>query len=375
MDTKATVNVGEYSRHGCSRGLEPVKAWDHDMRPKQKLVPGGILEPVSGRSFLFFTGSYKTSDFMADGLQLWWNEMKQDISNVKRLVINMDNGPECSGRRSQFLKRLVGFSDVTGLAVRIIYYPPYHSKYNGIERYWAGLEKSWNGYLLSTVSVVLNRAANFVWKRVRTTVHLLETTYEKGVKVCGKERERLEDRLERSEKLPWYDITIFPKTVYQYFDIPLEEQIKSLQSQIDVNKAGVAELRREKEQKMEDLKKQHLLYLSQPKQTIPRLLTEPKSSGQRRPLGRRGYEQLTDYLIPVIRLIKNGVKHTDAFHRIADKLGVRYHLSLSTANAQCTVQFGHISTEKFVELIESNKIKSFLKERFPDKASLIEKEI
>jgi hypothetical protein len=121
MDTKATVNVGEYSRHGRSRGLEPVKAWDHDMRPKQKLVPGGILEPVSGRSFLFFTGSYKTSDFMADGLQLWWNEMKQDISNVKRLVINMDNGPECSGRRSQFLKRLVGFSDVTGLAVRIIY--------------------------------------------------------------------------------------------------------------------------------------------------------------------------------------------------------------------------------------------------------------
>lgn len=214
MDTKATVNVGEYSRHGRSRGLEPVKAWDHDMRPKQKLVPGGILEPVSGRSFLFFTGSYKTSDFMADGLQLWWNEMKQDISNVKRLVINMDNGPECSGRRSQFLKRLVGFSDVTGLAVRIIYYPPYHSKYNGIERYWAGLEKSWNGYLLSTVSVALNRAANFVWKRVRTTVHLLGTTYEKGVKVCGKEREKLEDRLERSEKLPWYDITIFPKTVY-----------------------------------------------------------------------------------------------------------------------------------------------------------------
>lgn len=214
MDTKATVNVGEFSRYGRSRGLEPVKAWDHDMRPKEKLVPGGILEPVSGRSFLFFTGSYKTSDFMVDGLLLWWNEMKQDLSNVKRLVINMDNGPECSGRRSQFLKRVVGFSDVTELAVRIIYYPPYHSKYNGIERYWAGLEKSWNGYLLSTVSVVLNRAANFVWKRVRTTVHLLETTYEKGVKVCGKERERLEDRLERSEKLPRYDIAIFPYTVF-----------------------------------------------------------------------------------------------------------------------------------------------------------------
>ena len=49
MDTKATIKIGEYSRQGRSRGLEPVKAWDHDMQVKEKLVPGGILEPVSGR--------------------------------------------------------------------------------------------------------------------------------------------------------------------------------------------------------------------------------------------------------------------------------------------------------------------------------------
>ena len=48
MDTKATIDVGEYSRYGRSRCLEPVKALDHDMQPKEKLVPGGILEPVSG---------------------------------------------------------------------------------------------------------------------------------------------------------------------------------------------------------------------------------------------------------------------------------------------------------------------------------------
>jgi len=213
MDTKATVNVGEYSRYGRSRGLMPVKAWDHDMRPKEKLVPGGILEPVSGRAFLFFTSSYKTSDFIVDGLLLWWNERKDDLSDVKRLVINMDNGPECSGRRSQFLQRMVEFVDMSALSVRIIYYPPYHSKYNGIERYWAGLEKSWNGYLLDTVSVVLNRACNFVWKGLRATVHLLNAVYEKGIKVCGKERAKLEQHLQRSEQLPLYDITRCPKMV------------------------------------------------------------------------------------------------------------------------------------------------------------------
>jgi len=213
MDTKATVNVGEYSRYGRSRGLIPVKAWDHDMRPKEKLVPGGILEVISGRAFLFFASSYKTSDFMVDGLMLWWEARKHDLTNVKRLVINVDNGPECSGHRSQFLHRMVEFVDTTGLAARMIYYPPYHSKYNGIERYWAGLEKSWNGYLLSTVSVVLNRAGNFVWKGLRAAVHLLNAVYEKGVKVCGKERTELEQRIERSKQLPWYDIIISTKTV------------------------------------------------------------------------------------------------------------------------------------------------------------------
>ena len=214
MDTKATIDIGEYSRYGRSRCLEPVKALDHDMQPKEKLVLGGILEPVSGRSFLFFTSSYKTSDFMADGLMLWWNEIKQGLPYLKQIVINMDNGPESSGRRSQFLKRMVEFSDITGLTVRMIYFPPYHSKYNGIERYWAGLEKSWNGYLLTTVSVVINRASNFVWKKVRTVACLIETTYEKGVKVGGKDMQAIEERLGRSDKLPLYDITVTPLMVY-----------------------------------------------------------------------------------------------------------------------------------------------------------------
>lgn len=214
MDTKATVHVGEYSRGGRSRGLRAVEAWDHDMRPKEKLVPGGILEPVAGRSFLFFGTSNKTSDFLVDGLFLWWEERKQEFTGLKQLVINMDNGPECNGHRSQFLLRMVEFADTTGLAVRIIYYPPYHSKYNSIERYWAGLEKSWNGYLLDSVDTVLNRASSFCWKGLSTAVSLLDAFYEKGVKLCIKERGELEQRLHRAPELPWWDITIRPKMVY-----------------------------------------------------------------------------------------------------------------------------------------------------------------
>ena len=214
MDTKATVNLGDYSRGGKSRGLEPVAALDHDMMPKEKLVPGGILEVGSGTPFLFFSGSNKTSDFMADGMAAWWKLRGPELPHVKRLVVNMDNGPECSARRSQFLFRMVAFADETGMELRLAYYPPYHSKYNAIERYWGGLERSWNGYLLGTAEGVMERAANFVWRGVRTIATFIGGAYAKGVRLCAKEKAEVETRLIRSEDLPWWDVTIRPLRVF-----------------------------------------------------------------------------------------------------------------------------------------------------------------
>ncbi len=57
---------------------------DHDMCMKEKLVvPAGILEPLSGQSFLFFGTNYKTSDFMIDGLLLWWQQRKPELPEIK----------------------------------------------------------------------------------------------------------------------------------------------------------------------------------------------------------------------------------------------------------------------------------------------------
>lgn len=184
------------------------------MMPKEKLVPGGILEPASGKAFLFFTSSNKTSDFIADGIELWWKTRKDEFRDVNRLVLNMDNGPECSGRRSQFLQRMVEFSDRSGLEIRLAYYPPYHSKYNYIEHYWGGLERSWNGYLLDSVDTILKRAGNFIWRSIKTTVNLFSTKYNKGITLGAKEKQVLEGRLHRSLHLPWWDITIKPQLVY-----------------------------------------------------------------------------------------------------------------------------------------------------------------
>jgi hypothetical protein len=151
---------------------------------------------------------------MVDGLEMWWVVRKDEIANIKKLVINMDNGLECSGRRNQFLQRITEFADSSGLEIRLIYYPPYHSKYNSIERYWAGLERSWNGYLLDSMNMVIRRAKSFAWREMAAMVTLVDVYYQKGIKLSRKEKAALEKRLERSPSLRSWNICIKPKKVY-----------------------------------------------------------------------------------------------------------------------------------------------------------------
>jgi hypothetical protein len=52
-----------------------------------------------------------TSDFVVDGLARWWEDRRRSYPKVKKLVIDRDNGPEISSRRTQFIKHLVEFAD------------------------------------------------------------------------------------------------------------------------------------------------------------------------------------------------------------------------------------------------------------------------
>jgi len=54
FDSKAKLNIGDFSRNGKSRDPEAKKAADHDMNPKMKLVPFGILDIISGLLTIFF---------------------------------------------------------------------------------------------------------------------------------------------------------------------------------------------------------------------------------------------------------------------------------------------------------------------------------
>ena len=87
-----------------------------------------------------------------------------------------------------------------------------------------------------------------------------------------------------------------------------------------------------------------------------------------RPGGRKGFEQVKDYLIPVIQRMRNGESHTEAFQSVAEKLDV----AKQTVQAQCTTRLT-LSTQKFVDHVQSGKIIQLIKNRYPQQTELIKR--
>ena len=97
------------------------------------------------------------------------------------------------------------------MEIELIYYPPYHSKYNPVERLWARLENIWNGYLLETVEICLHFMQNLTWKNKKSITKLKEIKYEKGLTVNKKEMLELEQRhILRNETIKKWSLIITP---------------------------------------------------------------------------------------------------------------------------------------------------------------------
>jgi Rhodopirellula transposase DDE domain len=122
LDSKASAKIGLFSRGG--RNGVKVAAADHDFKSQATLTPFGIFLPRYPDLFLYFAVSKVIRDFMVDVLEQWWSRSRYPFPKVRTLLINQDNGPENHSRRTQFLKRIIGFGQSQGLTIRLAYYPP-----------------------------------------------------------------------------------------------------------------------------------------------------------------------------------------------------------------------------------------------------------
>ena len=209
MDAKATVKIGPFSRGGKSR--IQVAAADHDFAPEATVTPVGIFLPTLAELFIYGVTSHVTSDCLVDCLAQWWETVRERFAHITTLVVNLDNGPENHSRRTQFMQRLVDFVRHYRVTVRLAYYPPYHSKYNPIERCWGILENHWNGTLLDSIDAVLAFARTMTWQGRHPVVHLVTATYETGVKLTKDAMQQIETQLQRLPALgKWFVDIVAP---------------------------------------------------------------------------------------------------------------------------------------------------------------------
>ncbi len=203
------MQIGDFSRGGPTRG--DYKACDHDLGCEAKYIPWGMVDEDTGQLSITFGSSAKTSDFMVDTLEARWSALAaQEQATTEHLQIKMDNGPESSGVRTQFLHRMVRFADQIGKPIHLLSYPPYHSKYNPIERCWGILELHWNGTKVLDVETMLAWAKSMTWKGIPPVVELSGKEYQRGIALGKKAMRAVERRLERHPELPKWDILICP---------------------------------------------------------------------------------------------------------------------------------------------------------------------
>jgi len=218
IDTKDRVKIGEFSRGGSSRVT--VKAGDHDFGGDY-VTPFGILDLTNDNVEIIFSSSKVTADFMVDFIESYW--LKSDYLQGKgALILNSDNGPENNSHRTQFMKRMMEFSVKYKVKVLLAYYPPYHSKYNPVERIWGGLEKHWNGALLDSLEAVLGFAGSMTWKGKNPLITYTDKLYETGIKVEKKVMKLYETAIKRAYGLESWFVTLYPKKC----KLVLEEEIE-----------------------------------------------------------------------------------------------------------------------------------------------------
>jgi transposase len=210
MDAKAPVKVGPFARGGKNR--VPTSAADHDFEPEAKVTPVGIFLPAFDELFLYGVTSKVTSDCLVDRLLDWWENVKERFPHIKTLLLNLDNGPENHSRRTQFMQRLMEFVNQYQINIRLAYYPPYHSKYNPIERCWGVLEQHWNGSLLDSVDAVIQFAKTMTWEGKHPLVELVTTSYQTGVKLTKEAMQVIETQLQRLPSLEKWFVDIRPST-------------------------------------------------------------------------------------------------------------------------------------------------------------------
>lgn len=202
LDAKAPTYIGPFSRGGKTR--TQLHAADHELTKNYTTI-FGILDVKNNQPYLHNFINKPTSEAICTCIEDYIiNNPQYDT-----ICICLDNGPDNSGVRTAFLVGLSKLSFKYKVKIILNYLPPYHSKYNPVERLWGRLENMWSGLLLTSVDKVNDVLSRLTWNGVKAIVKVHTEEYKKGVKYSKDEMEKYNETcIKRSPSLKKWEIEI-----------------------------------------------------------------------------------------------------------------------------------------------------------------------
>ena len=161
-------------------------------------------------TFVTCTTNNSTAEFKVDCIEQYLiNKLKN--FKLKKLLIFLDNGPENSSKRSLWLKKLVDLAIKYNIVIQLVYYPPYCSKYNKIERVWATVQIKWRRILIDSLDLLITCLNEIKWNGVNMKAQLSTKAYEKGIKISDYEMENYVNKhIIRDEGIEKWSLFITP---------------------------------------------------------------------------------------------------------------------------------------------------------------------
>jgi hypothetical protein len=214
IDTKKKELVGRFKNAGASWERKPVLVNDHDFRSDATgiAIPYGIYDLRANRGTVFVGNSRDTPEFAVDCVATWWrSEGRQRHHNAEQLAILADGGGSNAANSRAFKYGLqTHLCNRFGLTVTVAHYPPGTSKWNPIEhRLFSEISKNWAGRPLESYETILNHIQTTTTSTgLRVTAHLIEKTYEKGIKISDAQMREL--AITKDGLLPKWNYTLRP---------------------------------------------------------------------------------------------------------------------------------------------------------------------
>ena len=215
IDCKKKELVGNFKNPGAKWDRTARQVRDHDFRSLAigLAVPYGIYDLHANSGSFHIGHSYDTPQFAVDCLVCWWtSEGCVRYPDATELVILADSGGS-NGYRCRAWKFFLqqNFVNRFNITITVAHYPSGASKWNPIEhRLFSEVSKNWAGVPLESFDIIQRYLETTTTAGGLTvTASLVESEYEKGIKITDEEMDSL--NCEQGESLPKWNYTIKPE--------------------------------------------------------------------------------------------------------------------------------------------------------------------